>query len=131
MDAQFEPGSDGRSSVMTLRLEGPHDIFRFAVNMLHQQVEFGAAGRAMLVELRDHLTPDRFDPMARSLLGDDRYAKLRDRFERDRFCSSCDKELKPGAKFAAVSGARALCKPCATRWEPDLAMRVVPAEVTQ
>jgi hypothetical protein len=99
--------------------------------MLHQQVEFCAAGRAMLVELRDHLTPERFDPMARSLLGEDRYEKLRSYFDRDRFCSSCDKELKPGAKFAAMAGARALCKACARRYEPDSALRAIPAEVTQ
>jgi hypothetical protein len=97
---------------LTVTLIGGHDIFRFAVNMLSQQVEFFRAGRVALVELREALTPDRFDPMARSLLGEDRHAKLSRYFLRDTFCVACERELADNDKRRPLTHAQVVCASC-------------------
>lgn len=63
---------------LTITLTGGHDLLRFAVNMLDDQCEFSRAGREALAKLRAHLTPERFDPWARSMLGEHRYRRLHD-----------------------------------------------------
>jgi len=76
METKFDttiPHGDPR---LTITLVGHHDLFRFAVNMLDDQCEFAEAGRKSLAQLRDHVGPDRFDPWARNMLGDDRYNRL-------------------------------------------------------
>lgn len=113
IETSFEPGGNGRDSVATIRLDGGQDVFRFASNMLEQQVEFMVAGRTLLVELREHLTPERFDPMARSLLGEALYERRRTYFERDTYCAACEEEFEPGQPYAPIKNAKALCKPCA------------------
>lgn len=110
--ATFSPGTGGRSSTAIIQLESPHDIFRFTINMLGQQCDIYAAGRAVLVDLRDHMTPERFDPMARSLLGDDRYEKLRRQFQRDFSCAGCEKDIRVGAKYAPTNESGAVCAAC-------------------
>jgi len=113
IDARFEPGWSGRDAFMELRLTGGQDIFRFAINMLDDQVEFCEAGRSMLVQLREDLTPARFDPMARSMLGAERHEKLRSYFERDQFCAACEVHFVSGDKYARIEAAKALCSACA------------------
>jgi hypothetical protein len=110
--ATFRPGVDGRDPSMVIMVDAPTDIFRFAINMLDWQCEFGSAARAVLVELRDHMTPERFDPMARMMLGDTRYEQLRDRFERHWDCVSCEKDIRPGWKYAPTHDAGAVCAAC-------------------
>lgn len=121
--ATFRAGGDGLVSNMVVKVDGPMDIFRFAINMLNWQTEFGAAARHVLVELRDHMTPERFDPMARSLLGD-RYEKLADRFERYWHCRCCDEPIRVGAKYAPTSDAGAVCARCC-RGIPEYASQLV------
>lgn len=61
---------------MTITITGGQDIFRFALNMLDDQVEFCEAGSEILTSLRGSLGPARFDPMARSMLGAEKFEKL-------------------------------------------------------
>lgn len=114
MSAEFEftAGDTYRDSSATITITGGQDIFRLAVNALTWQTEFGDGARGLLVQLREHLTPERFDPMARSLLGADQYARLADYFERDQFCCACDKEIPRRAKRWPAGGHRAFCYAC-------------------
>ncbi len=68
-------GNDPDIGNLRLRIElvGPHAIFRFAVNMLDQQCEFARAGELKLRALRQQMGRERFDPMAKQMLGLDRY----------------------------------------------------------
>jgi hypothetical protein len=122
--ATFRPGNTFRDSAVIIQLDGPYVIFRFLVNVLHQQVEFAAAARAALVELRDHMGADRFDPMARSLLGDDRYEKLRGRFLRNFSCVSCERDIRVGMRYAPTDDAGAACAACCKGF-PDEQKRLV------
>lgn len=110
--ALLRPGSEGRPTTATVHLEGPHEIFRFMVHMLGWQCEFGSSARAVLVGLREHMTPERFDPMAEMFLGADRYAKMRDRFQRDFTCQGCGKDIRAGARYVPTADAGALCAAC-------------------
>jgi hypothetical protein len=114
MTAKFEfaPGDSYRDSTATITISGGQDIFRLAVNALHWQSEFGEGARGILVELREHLTPDRFDPMARSLLGDQKYEQLAGYFERDDVCCACEQRIKGRAKRWPAGGHRAFCSGC-------------------
>lgn len=118
MNARFEfvPGDTHRDSTATITITGGQDIFRLAINALNWQVEFGEGARGLLVQLREHLTPERFDPMARSLLGEPRYTQLADRFERSPFCCACEQEIGPRAKRWPAEGARSLCYQCMRRY---------------
>jgi hypothetical protein len=122
--ATFRPGSEGRDSTAVIQLEGPYAIFRFMVNLLGHQVDIGSAGRAVLVDLRDHMTPERFDLMARSLLGADRYEKLRDRFERDWDCDGCEQTIRVGRRYAPTDNAGAVCAACCKGF-PEYTARLV------
>lgn len=110
--ATLRPGGEGRSTTAVIQLDGAREIFRFAVNMLYQQCDIASAARSVLVDLRDHITPEHFDPMARELLGDDRYSKLRDRFQRDFTCDGCEKTVRFGARYAPNNNAGAVCASC-------------------
>ncbi len=110
LDTQLDR-DEHRDPRLTITLVGTHDIFRFAVNMLSQQVEFFRAGRTVLVELREALTPDRFDPWARLLLGEDRYAQLAHCFERDTYCVTCERDLGEG-KGRKLPQAQVICTSC-------------------
>ena len=114
----FDGGDTYRDSRATIVIDGGQDIFRLAVNALHWQTEFGAGARGILVQLREHLTPDRFDPMARSLLGADQYAKLAHYFERDSICCACERTIAPRAKRWPAQGAQAFCYQCKRRYAP-------------
>ena len=107
----FKGGDTYRDSKATITIDGGQDIFRLAVNALHWQTEFGEGARGLLVQLREHLTPDRFDPMARSMLGE-RYEQLAQYFERDSICCACDRTIGPRAKRWPASGHRAFCYGC-------------------
>lgn len=107
----FTGGDTYRDSKATITIEGGHDIFRLAVNALHWQTEFGDGACGLLVQLREHLTPDRFDPMARSMLGD-RYEALAHYFERDSVCCACEKAIGPKAKRWPARGHQAFCYRC-------------------
>jgi hypothetical protein len=127
--ATFRPGGDGRTSTAIIQLEGAHDIFRFMVNLLGCQIDIAHAARSVLVGLRDHMGPGRFDPMARSLLGDQHYERLRDRFERTWECTACGKGIRPGRWYAPTEDADAVCAACCKGF-PDYLARLVkrPAE---
>lgn len=122
--ATFRPGAEGRSTTAVIQLESAHSIFRFMVNMLHQQVDIGSAARAVLVDLRDHMTPEHFDPMALTLLGADRYEKLRDRFERNWDCVSCEQTVRVGGRYAPTDDAGAACAGCCKGF-PEYMARLV------
>jgi hypothetical protein len=111
-EVTFEPGADRGDDVATIRLTHSTEIFRFCVNLLDDQIQFHEAGRALLVPLREHLTPERFDPMAKSLLGEDRYKRLAEYFERDAFCCACEKNLTGNRKRHPAGGHRAVCSAC-------------------
>lgn len=111
-ETKFEPGADRGDSVATIRLVHATEIFRFCVNLLDDQTEFHTAGRGILVQLREHLGADRFDPMAKSLLGEDRYARLAQCFERDSHCCACEKEIRSSAKRWPAGGHQSYCYAC-------------------
>lgn len=92
-----------------LELIGCHEIFRFAVNMLDDQVEFCRAGRVIIVELREMVGGDKFDPWAVNMLGQERYDRLAPYFLRDDHCVSCEQEA-PGGR--PLDGAHIVCKGC-------------------
>ncbi len=120
----FRPGTTDRPTTATIHLDGPHSIFRFMVNLLNCQLDIGGAAAAVLVDLRDHMGADRFDPMARSLLGDDRYAKLHTRFERDFSCDGCQKDIQVGHRYVPTADAGAVCAACC-KGLPDYDARLV------
>jgi hypothetical protein len=71
------PGGSGAGDLrLRIDLVGAHDIFRFCVNMLDDQVEFGQAGSLKLTALRKRMGRERFDPWALQMLGRDRYNRL-------------------------------------------------------
>lgn len=72
------PGTDGHAGSPRLRIElvGSHEIFRFLVNLLGAQVEFGHAAALKIRALRRQVGPTRFDPWAHDLLGSHRYNQL-------------------------------------------------------
>lgn len=102
-----------REPRLSLELESSHEIFRFAVNMLDDQVEFCAAGRAIIVELREMVGEKGFDPFAKMLLGDQRYDKLAPYFLRDTHCLVCERDIPTGEPFEKASNAQAVCAGCA------------------
>lgn len=116
----FAGGDTYRDSTATITIEGGQDIFRLAVNALHWQTEFGEGARGLLVQLREHLTPARFDPMARSLLGD-RYKQLAQYFERDSICCACERRIGPKAKRWPAKGHQAFCYQCNRLYGPERA----------
>ncbi len=61
----------------TITLTGSSDVFRFAVHMLYQQVEFCEAGSEALQRLRKAAGARRFDEWATSMLGEDRYKQVK------------------------------------------------------
>jgi len=75
LDAKFLAADRFQDAEVRLTLTGPHDIFRFAINMLRSQVEFCEAGIKVLAQLRDSMGADRFDPMGRSMLGIETFEK--------------------------------------------------------
>lgn len=101
-----------KESRLQIELVGTSDIFRFAVNMLGHQVEFMAAGRAILVELREAVGPDRFDPWAVSMLGADRYEILSPYFLRDADCVACERDLGEDYPRRKLPGAKVVCIDC-------------------
>lgn len=118
MSAEFEftGGDSHRDSIATITITGGQDIFRLAINAVGWQVEFGEGAHGLLVQLREHLTPDRFDPMARSLLGEQQYERLSYCFERDSFCCACEREIPHRAKRWPAGGHRAYCYQCKRRY---------------
>ncbi len=112
------------SSAAVIRLEGPHEIFRFMVNQFGHQVEFGSAARSVLVDLRDAMGADRFDTMALSLLGEQHYEKLRDRFLRSWECQACETTIRVGARYAPERDAGAVCARCC-KGHPEYVARLV------
>jgi hypothetical protein len=122
--AAYLPGGPGEDPAAVFHLEGWHSIFRFTVNLLHQQVDIAAGARPVLVEMREHMTPARFDPMARQILGDDRYNQLRDWFERCWSCRGCGKDIRVGWKYAPTSDGGAVCAACC-QGHPDYVARLV------
>lgn len=61
----------------TITITGGTDVFRFAVNMLGWQCDFGAAASEVLTKQRKHVGAKRFDEWARMMLGADRFKRLR------------------------------------------------------
>jgi hypothetical protein len=123
--AELLPVTPNRGSTLAvLQLEGPSQIFRFMVNLLGAQVEFGAAARAVLVDLRDQMTPALFDPMARSLLGQDRYEKIRHDFLRNWTCRGCENTIYVGRRYAPDHDAGAVCAKCCKGY-PEYEARLV------
>lgn len=98
---------------LLIELDGTSDIFRFAINMLDDQVEFAAAGRAILVELGEGMGPARYAAMAQQLLGEDRYKKLEPWLRRDTHCLACERELATDDLRRNVSNAQIVCEECA------------------
>lgn len=99
-----------REPRLMLELSGSSDVFRFAVNMLDDQTEFYAAGRVVLVELRE-IIGEAFDPWAKSLLGDDRYRRLSPHFLRDEHCVSCEKHVTEESP-QKLPNAAIVCREC-------------------
>lgn len=97
---------------LNLELVGTTDVFRFAVNMLDDQVEFCKAGCVILVELREMVGADRFDPWAKQMLGDPTYDKLSPYFLRDTHCCVCEQELHPAATRRKLPQAQVICLDC-------------------
>lgn len=76
MDSKLDrtPGGDTR---WTITITGGSDIFRLAVNMLGWQVEFCEAASKVLSEMRRKSGAREFDEWAVSLLGAERYERLK------------------------------------------------------
>jgi 1,6-anhydro-N-acetylmuramate kinase len=75
MKTSFRVDEHG-TPVFGLTIDGAHDILRFALNMLDDQVEFCREGRIALAKLRDHMGHDRFDAWAPTLMGRERFELL-------------------------------------------------------
>lgn len=110
----FEPAESYRDARAQLVLDGPQDIFRLMVNLLSAQVEFHDLARGVLVELREHLKPQRFDPMAESLLGTPTFKAYSSNgyFQRDDHCCACEKRITARMKRWPAGGHRAFCFDC-------------------
>jgi hypothetical protein len=105
-----------------LVLHSAHDIFRFAINMLGWQCEFGAAGRALLVQLREQMGAGRFDAMATTMLGADGYARFAGRFERDPQCVVCAADLSTRKRYPA-GGSESFCRDCSRLYKRSAGAR--------
>lgn len=68
----------------TIAITGPTDIFRFGVNMLGWQVEFGDEASKVLTEIRRRMGARKHDDWARSMLGSDQFKRLKRYFMRKR-----------------------------------------------
>lgn len=110
--AVYLPDHAGQGPTAVFHLEGCQSIFRFAVKLLSHQIDIARAGEAILVPMREHMTPARFDPMARSLLGEHRYEKLRDGFERSWHCQGCEKYIRVGWRYYPTDDAGSVCAAC-------------------
>lgn len=97
---------------LNLELVGTHDIFRFAVNLLDDQIEFMALGRVILVELREMSNADSFDSWAKEMLGKDRHDRVASYFLRDTHCVVCEQELHPNATRRNLPEAKIVCADC-------------------
>lgn len=131
--ASLLPAGESRSTAAVFYLEGPREVFRFMVNQLGHQVEFGAAARGVLVDLRDSMGYENFDTMSRMLLGVDRHEKLRDRFQRSWDCRSCETTIRVGAKHLPDREAGAVCARCCKgypEYEAQLVKRPNPVPTT-
>jgi hypothetical protein len=122
--AAYFPTGPGYSEFAVIHLDGWHTTFRFMVNMLGHQGEFAAAAAAVLVDMRDDMTPARFDTMALQLLGEDRYKKLRHRFERSWECGSCYSDVVGGQKYVPTNDAGVFCARCC-EGHPEYVRRLV------
>lgn len=122
--AAYLPDHAGQGPTAVIHLEGWHAIFRFAVNMLNQQIDIARTGESILVPMREHMTPARFDPMARQMLGEDWYAKTRDRFERSWDCQGCEKEIRIGGRYCPTDDAGSVCAACC-KGHPEYEARLV------
>lgn len=97
---------------LTITLTGNSDIFRFALNMLDDQVEFCEVGRGVLVEMRERVGAKRFDDWVRPILGDDRFKRLMPYMRRDTHCVVC--ERRPVDRRVRLPLARVACRRCAS-----------------
>lgn len=111
---RFEKAESYRDCRANITIDGGQDVFRFMVNMLDAQVEFHELARGVLVELREHLTSKRFDPMAKSLLGEQMYKRYAPHFQRSEICCACEQHIK-GKRWPA-GGYRAFCKACSAAY---------------
>lgn len=129
-DALYLPkGHDGREPAAVFHLTGWQSIFRFTVNLLNCQVDIASSARVVLVDMREHMGADRFDPMARSLLGEDRYNRICDRFERSWNCVGCDREVRVGWRYAPTDDGGSVCAACCKgyrEYEAKLTKRPAP-----
>lgn len=66
----------------TITVTGPPDIFRFGVNMLGWQVEFGDEASKVLTAQRRRMGARRHDDWARSMLGAEQFKRLKRYFMR-------------------------------------------------
>lgn len=98
---------------LKLELVSAHDIFRFAVNMLDDQVEFSQAGHVILVELRESMDLAQFDAWATRILGQERHDKLAPYFLRDDHCIACERHVEDGQPRQRLKDARIACADCA------------------
>jgi hypothetical protein len=115
IESGMRPTGSPNECTLTVQVRGATDVFRFAVNMLDDQVEICQLGRIALVELSEAMGADKFDTMARSILGNPRYLRLRDGgfFTRDQHCAACDTVIDDPADRTPVRRAQVLCKDCA------------------
>lgn len=122
--ATFFPGGNGRTSTAIVQLEGAKEILRFMIHTLAHQCDIARAGRAVLVGLRDHVTPEVFDSMAFDLLGKDLYEKRRKDFERDWECRGCERDIHVGHRYYPTDDAGAICAGCTSGY-PEYEARLV------
>lgn len=97
---------------LTITLVGNSDIFRFAVNMLNDQVEFMEVGRGVLVEMRERVGAKRFDGWVRPMLGEQRFKQLQPYMRRDTHCVVCQR--RPVDRKVRLPLARVACRGCAS-----------------
>ncbi len=113
-DSIFVPDYAGEGPTAVYHLTGPHAIFRFSINLLFHQIDIASSARPVLVDLREHMGAGRFDAMARSMMGDEQFARHRYQFERSWDCAACEEEIKVGAPYAPTLDGGAACKRCCT-----------------
>lgn len=95
---------------LLLELTSGTDIFRFAVNMLHMQSEFCEVAHFILVELRES-SGEGFDEWGKSMLGEERFERLKPYFYRDTHCCVCEQMLDDG-EGRKLARAQIVCKSC-------------------
>lgn len=110
--AAYTAGGPGHDPFVVIHVYSWRSIFRLTVNMLSQQSDISQAARGVLVDMRDDMTPERFDPMALEMLGKDHYDRLKDRFERSWECVACYNDVNPGRKYAPTNDATVICANC-------------------